>query len=154
MTATASTAVTPTTPAIVASAGLATITNPLGANLRSVPDRNANPVVTVKNGERFPVLGLDCGRRLAAVGAARRHDRLGAGDYGQPGHGRKQLAHHPVGPAMSVSVPVRGALWAVVLVVVGAVALALQPGCPGALCAVAPGCLDPALCGWCSGVFC
>jgi SH3-like domain-containing protein len=57
VTATASTAVTPTAPAILTSAGLATITNPLGANLRSVPDRNTNPVVTVKNGEKFPVLG-------------------------------------------------------------------------------------------------
>ncbi len=50
-----------TTPAaavvVPADAALATITNQLGANLRSVPDRNADPVVTVKNGETFPAIG-------------------------------------------------------------------------------------------------
>jgi SH3-like domain-containing protein len=40
-----------------ADAAIATITNQLGANLRSVPDRNANPVITVDNGERFPAIG-------------------------------------------------------------------------------------------------
>ena len=50
-----------TTPAaaivIPADAPIATVTNALGANLRSVPDRNANPVVTVNSGDAFPAIG-------------------------------------------------------------------------------------------------
>lgn len=42
---------------VPAGAAIATVTNQLGANLRSVPDRNANPVVTVNNGETFPAIG-------------------------------------------------------------------------------------------------
>ncbi len=58
--ATATPATTPAAalaPGTPADAAIATITNQLGANLRSVPDRNANPVITVDNGERFPAIG-------------------------------------------------------------------------------------------------
>jgi uncharacterized protein YgiM (DUF1202 family) len=42
---------------VPADAAVATITNQLGANLRAVPDRNADPVFTAKNGETFPAIG-------------------------------------------------------------------------------------------------
>lgn len=52
-------AAAPAAPAAVVpvDAAVATVTNQLGANLRSVPDRNTNPVVTVNNGETFPAIG-------------------------------------------------------------------------------------------------
>ncbi len=56
-TATPATTPAPLAPGTPADAAIATITNQLGANLRSVPDRNANPVITVDNGERFPAIG-------------------------------------------------------------------------------------------------
>lgn len=49
---------TPAAPVVVpADAAIATVTNQLGANLRSVPDRNADPVVTVQSGETYPAIG-------------------------------------------------------------------------------------------------